>query len=94
MHFAFVSKFVIFLENNCPNHFHLKEGHVINSKWSSIRFQTSLKECGKMCRREFKCKAIEWSANRQMCRLLSTTTSDGPKYDDYILCSGNVQYFH
>ena len=82
-----------FSVSQCPKNYRFLEGDAVGYKWAIklngkyITHFASADDCAALCQHENECKAIEWSPTKHICKLISVSKPDGPKYQDYIFCS-------
>ena len=77
----------------CPDGYAFQRGDAVGRQWAIevkgrlFRFLSSVRSCGHLCDKTDNCKAFEWSPSKQICVLINTTSTNGPKFEDYNFCS-------
>ena len=73
----------------CPHGFAFQRGDKVGNPDNIKNIQASLPDCAETCNKDGRCQSFEWSKSEQKCNLLTSETTDGPMYEDFIFCTKN-----
>ena len=77
-----------FCSKICPNGYQFHTGDKVgNQDQIQSKKAQNVRDCGKRCNENEKCRSIEWGESSKRCNLLTAEVTDGPAYLDFHFCS-------